>query len=207
MDFDADGEQDNGLGALFTDPFLVGMFGDPNDFLRKEVGDGDLNLLFDFGEDATSIDVLLGDATPDGEADYGVQCDALDDAGEPRSRFPEALAGNGIVQAGPGSFEFVMTFAQGTVLVFRDAHLLAEQTADPDGLTNGRIMGVLSLAEVRSMLENDPEVGTGFLNTLMGILQGSADIDSTGDGGNDSMSATFGFTAVPTRIDRQAPCR
>ena len=102
FDLDGDGSPDNGLALLFADQ-VVGQVlgGDPDEYIARTVRRGELLLLLDFhrldhlvDDDYVNLDIFLGRDSDDrrrnnfnGEEDFFISCNSLNDDGTAESQF------------------------------------------------------------------------------------------------------------------------
>ena len=152
FDLDGDGESDNALALLFSDP-LVGqaLGGDPNEFIARSVRRGDLLLLLDFhalndfaNDRRHDIDIFLGRDTDsrrrnnsNGDAEFYVSCSSVTATGEPESRFNHVKLTAGVLEGRGGQFRFLVSFSNTEVLL-RNARINGEMSADGLRFRTGR---------------------------------------------------------------------
>ena len=221
VDLTGDGNPDNALAELFTDPVIGNALGgSPNGWIGQSVESGDLLVMLDFqflGDFAddrhTEIDMLLGspstgdDADPfSGQTPLSVRCGSLAEDGAAASRFDAAALSGGALSGEGGEFLFLMPFARDTVVVLRDAHIEASLAPDGSSLQEGILAGSVRYEDLELVVENDPEIGSGFGELMLAFLDNRLDVDLDGDGDPDAMSAAFAFHAVPALIDRSGAC-
>lgn len=221
VDLTGDGNPDNALAELFTDPVIGNALGgSPNGWIGQSVESGDLlvmldfQFLGDFTEDRhAEIDMLLGSPSMSDGADpfsgdvlLSVRCGSLADDGGAASRFDNAALAGGKLSGEGGEFLFLMPFARDTVVVLRDAHIRGTLAPDGSSLQQGVLAGAVRYGDLELVVENDPEIGSGFGELMLAFLENRLDVDLDGDGTPDALSAAFSFHAVPAVIDRDGSC-
>lgn len=221
FDLDGDGESDNALALLFSDP-LVGqaLGGDPNEFIARSVRRGDLLLLLDFhalndfaNDRRHDIDIFLGRDTDsrrrnnfNGDAEFYVSCSSVTATGEPESRFNHVKLTAGALEGRGGQFRFLVSFSNTEVLL-RNARINGEMSADGLQISNGQIGGAVTYEDLEEVVVNDPEIGPAFARVMLSFIERELDIDLDGDGAPDALSASFRFAAVRAQILRNEACR
>jgi len=219
VDLNGDSAPDNALAELFTDPVIgSALGGSPNPWIGQSVASGDLlvvldfDFLGDFAEDPhTEIDMLLGSPSADadpfsGGSPLSVRCGSLEDDGSAASRFDSVALAEGELSGEGGEFLFLMPFALDTVVVLRDAHIQARLAPDGTSLEDGVLAGSIRYGDLELVVENDPEIGSGFGELMLAFLDNQLDMDLDGDGDPDALSAAFAFHAVPAMVDRDGAC-
>ncbi|MGC6418455.1 MAG: hypothetical protein ACON3Z_15130 [Bradymonadia bacterium] len=221
FDLDDDGTPDNALALLFSDP-LVGqaLGGDPNEFIARTVRRGELLLLLDFhqlsdysNDRRHHIDIFLGRDEDDrrrnnfeGDGRFFIGCSSLTNAGEPESQFNDVRLEGGRLQGAGGQFRFLVSFSNTEVLL-RNGRIEASMAPDGMRLTDGQIGGAVSYADLEEVVLNDPEIGPDFARIMLAFISRELDVDLSGDGTRDALSASFRFSAVRAEILRDLPCR
>jgi hypothetical protein len=78
--------------------------------------------------------------------------------------------------------------------------------ADGSSIECGLLAGSVRYEDLELVVENDPEIGSGFGALMLAFLDSRLDVDLDGDGAADALSAAFSFHAVPALIDRDGAC-
>ena len=220
FDLNEDGQPNNALSLLFSDP-IVGnaLGGDPNEYIARTVRRGEMLLLLDFRnlndfetDQNLHFDIFLGRDTDsrrrnnfNGDSEFYITCSSLTEAEEPESRFENATLIDGELNGRNGQFRFLITFSNTEVLL-REARLVGTLSSDGQTLTNGMMGGAVSYAELDEVVQNDPEIGPQFARVMMAFIRQKLDIDLDGDGQFDALSAAFSFEAVRAVILRDSAC-
>ena len=220
FDLNGNGEPNNALSLLFSDP-VVGnaLGGDPNEYIARTVRRGEMLLLMDFrhlndfeSDQNLHFDIFLGRDTDDrrrnnfsGDAEFLITCSSLTEADEPESRFMNATLDNGLLTGRNGQFRFLVSFSNTEVLL-QQARLTGTLTPDGQTITNGMMGGAVSFADLDEVIQNDPEIGPQFARVMQAFVRQKLDVDLDGDGLYDSLSAAFSFEAVRAVILRDTAC-
>ncbi len=220
FDLDGDGTPDNGLALLFADA-VVGQVlgGDPDEYIARTVRRGELLLILDFNrldslvnDDYVNLDIFLGRDSDtrrrnnfNGEQDFFVSCNSLNDDGTPESQFIGAQINGGRLEGEGGQFRFLVSFSNTEVLL-REAKITASLSEDGTMITEGMLGGAVTFAELEEVVRNDPEIGSSFAQVMLNFLSAKLDVDLDGDGSADALSASFSFSAVNAIVNRDEPC-
>lgn len=220
FDLNENGEPNNALSLLFSDP-VVGnaLGGDPNEYIARTVRRGEMLLLMDFrnlndfeSDQNLHFDIFLGRDTDDrrgnnfnGDAEFLITCSSLTEADEPESRFMNATLDNGVLTGRNGQFRFLVSFSNTEVLL-QQARLVGTLSPDGQTITNGMMGGAVSFADLDEVIQNDPEIGPQFARVMQAFIRQKLDVDLDGDGLYDSLSAAFSFEAVRAVIRRDTAC-
>jgi hypothetical protein len=141
--------------------------------------------------------VFTADAGADANT-YVVDDSSLDENGNPLVVFRGASAAGGRLQAGPGNFQFALPVQDmDLVLNLTNAAITGALAVNDAGLTidGGVISGQISQADLDAALVVVPEDLRGLIPIFL-----QADIDSDGNGSNDSYSLCLTFEADPATL-------
>ena len=180
---------------------------------------GELLLLLDFhrldhlvDDDYVNLDIFLGRDSDgrrrnnfNGEEDFFISCNSLNDDGTAESQFIGAKVTGGRLEGEGGQFRFLVSFSDIEVLL-RDAKITGSISDDGTMISEGMLGGAVTFAELEEVVRNDPEIGPSFAEVMLNFLRAKLDIDLDGDGTKDALSASFSFSAVNAVVNCSEPC-
>ncbi|MCB9522458.1 MAG: hypothetical protein H6702_03640 [Myxococcales bacterium] len=191
QDLNGDNVPDN----VFGSPLVTGL---ANGELATAVAEQQLNLMtIALGLEAPGTDgaftLALVTADPDGMGGFVADMDGFDADGNPLINFQGAQARGGQLTAGPGNFQLDVP-VQGNVLALAVTDTIITSSIGIDGtglnMNEGVISGRITQEDFMVALDLVPAEFRGIVAALI-----QPDLDTNGDGVNDSLSVCIRFGA------------